>query len=92
MGPASASYLCRIYGKSYNYSVDRWIAKRCDELWGLNYRKTDKRGKAKPDLEKYEDYAKNRYESFKEFGPSAFWFEISRYWNDREKIEETWWK
>ena len=92
MGPASASYLCRIYGKSYNYSVDRWVVKRCDELWGLNYRKTDKKGKENPDLEKYEDFVKNRYESFKEYGPSVFWFEISRYWHDREKIEETWWK
>ena len=91
MGPASASYLCRIYGKPYIYSVDSWIAKRCDEMWGLNYRKTDKKGKEKPDLERYENYAKNRYASFKEYGPSVFWFEISRYWHDAAKWDENWW-
>ena len=72
MGPASASYLCRIYGKPHIFSVDSWVAKRCDELWGLNYRKTDKKGKEKPDLEKYENYAKQRYTVFKEYGPSVF--------------------
>jgi hypothetical protein len=91
LGPASASYLCRIYGKPYLYSVDRWVAKRCDELWGLNYRKTDKKGKEKPDLERYENFAKKRYEAFSDYGPSMFWFEISRYWHDNENFEKSWW-
>ena len=91
MGPASASYLCRIYGKPHIFSVDSWVAKRCDELWGLNYRKSDKKGKEKPDLERYENYAKKRYASFKEYGPSVFWFEISKYWHDNGKWSENWW-
>ena len=91
MGPASASYLCRIYGKPYLYPVDRWVAKRCDELWGLNFRKTDKKGKEKPDLERYENFAKKRYEGFSEYGPSVFWFEISRYWHNDENFEKSWW-
>jgi N-glycosylase/DNA lyase len=91
LGPVSASYLCRIYGKPYIYSVDKWIANRCDEMWGLNYRKTDKKGKEKPDLERYENYAKNRYAIFKEYGPSVFWFEISRYWHDTANWNGHWW-
>lgn len=91
LGPASASYLCRIYGKPYLYSVDRWVAKRCDELWGLNFRKTDKKGKEKPDLEKYENFAKKRYAGFSNYGPSVFWFEISRYWHENENFEKSWW-
>ena len=39
MGPAIASYLCRIYGKPYNYSIDRWVVKRCNELWGVELQK-----------------------------------------------------
>jgi 3-methyladenine DNA glycosylase/8-oxoguanine DNA glycosylase len=91
LGPASASYLCRIYGKPYLFSVDRWIAKRCDELWGLNFRKTDKKGKEKPDLERYENFAKKRYEGFGDYGPSVFWFEITKYWHDNESFENSWW-
>ena len=91
MGSASASYLCRIYGKPYNYAVDSLITKKCDELWGLNYRKTDKNGKEKTDLQKYKDYAKNRYESFREYGPHVFWFEISRHWHNKKKYEGAWW-
>jgi 3-methyladenine DNA glycosylase/8-oxoguanine DNA glycosylase len=91
MGPASASYLCRIYGKPYLYSVDRWVTKRCDELWGLNFRKTDKKGKVKPDLAKYENFAKKRYERFGDYGPSVFWFEISKYWHDNKSFENSWW-
>jgi len=91
IGPASASYLIRIYGKPYLYSVDRWVAKRCDELWGLNFRKTDKKGKEKPDLEKYVKFAETRYEEFGKHGPSVFWFEISKYWHDNENFEKSWW-
>jgi 3-methyladenine DNA glycosylase/8-oxoguanine DNA glycosylase len=91
MGPASASYLCRVYGKPYHYSVDRWVAKRCDELWGLNFRKTDKKGKEKPDLERYENFAKTRYEGFSDYGPSVFWFDISRYWHNNRNFEKSWW-
>jgi 3-methyladenine DNA glycosylase/8-oxoguanine DNA glycosylase len=91
MGPASASYLCRIYGKPHIFSVDSWVAKICDELWGLNYRKTDKKGKEKPDLERYGNYAMKRYASFKEYGPSVFWFEISKYWHDNGNWDGDWW-
>jgi 3-methyladenine DNA glycosylase/8-oxoguanine DNA glycosylase len=91
MGPASASYLCRIYGKPYLYSVDRWVVKRCDEIWGLNFRKKDKKGKVKPDIQSYENFAKKHYKEFGEFGPSVFWFEISKYWHDNESFETSWW-
>ena len=91
MGPGSASYLCRIYGKPYIYSIDSWVAKRCDEMMGLNYRKKDKAGKEKPDLERYEKFAKERYAHFKEYGPSVFWFEISRYWHNDRNWEGDWW-
>ena len=91
MGPTSASYLCRIYGKPYNYSVDKWIIKRCDEMWELNFRAPNKKGKDKPNLKKYEDYLKKRYENFKEYGPSICWFEITKYWHDKDELGETWW-
>jgi len=91
MGPASASYLCRIYGKPYHYSVDRWVAKRCDELWGLNFREKDRKGKEKPNLDEYRNFAKKRYKGFGEYGPSVFWFEISKYWYDNESFENSWW-
>jgi 3-methyladenine DNA glycosylase/8-oxoguanine DNA glycosylase len=91
MGPGSASYLCRIYGKPYNYSIDSWVSKRCDELWGLNFKTMDKNGKIRPDFNKYEDYLKKKYEDFKEYGPTVCWFEITRYWHDNDKWEGTWW-
>jgi 3-methyladenine DNA glycosylase/8-oxoguanine DNA glycosylase len=91
MGPGSASYLCRIYGKPHIYSIDSWVIKRCDELWGLNFRATDKNGKKKPDIKKYERYLKKRYENFKEYGPSVCWFELTKYWHDNEKWEGMWW-
>jgi hypothetical protein len=78
-------------GKPYIFSVDSWVAKRCDEIWGLNYRKTDKKGKEKPDLERYGNYAIKRYANFKEYGPSVFWFEISTHWHDNGNWAGNWW-
>jgi 3-methyladenine DNA glycosylase/8-oxoguanine DNA glycosylase len=92
MGSLSASYLCRIYGKPYNYSIDSMVIKRCDDLWGLNFRKKDKRGKEKADLEKYEEYVNSRYESFREYGPHVFWFEISKHWHNKKIFKGAWWK
>jgi len=90
MGPASASYLCRIYGKPYTYSIDRWIFERCDKMWDLNFRRTDKNGKEKPDFRRYEKYARERYSDFGEYGPSVFWFEITRYWHDIDDDDGKW--
>ena len=68
------------------------VIRRCDDLWGLNYRKTDKKGKEKADFEKYENFVNNRYESFGEYSPHVFWFEISRHWHNKRKYEGAWWK
>ena len=56
-----------------------WITKRCDELWDLNFRKTNKKGKTKPDLKRYTEWAKSNYDIYAPHGPSIFWFEISKF-------------
>jgi hypothetical protein len=92
LGETCASYLGRFYGKPLNYTIDSWITKRCDELWSLNFRKTNKKGKTKPDLKRYTEWAKSNYDIYAPHGPSIFWFEISKFWHEKDGFSEKWWE
>jgi 3-methyladenine DNA glycosylase/8-oxoguanine DNA glycosylase len=86
LGSMSASYLCRFYGKPHDYSLDSWIMKRCGEIWGITF----KNGRGKYKQREYPEWAKDKYDCFAPFGPSVFWFEITKYWHESEKMPEEW--
>ncbi len=91
LGEICVSYLGRFYGKPLDYTIDSWVVKRCDELWNLNFRKTNKKGRSSPDLKRYGDWANSYYKRFSPYGPSIFWFEITRYWHQKEDYSAKWW-
>jgi 3-methyladenine DNA glycosylase/8-oxoguanine DNA glycosylase len=76
LGPMSVAYVSRLYGKTNSYHMDSWVVRRCSELWGLSENQI-------------EDYAKDRYGDFGEYGPAVFWFELTRSWHysDDEAFE-----
>jgi hypothetical protein len=70
IGHVNATYLCRFYGCLHGYTIDRWIMKRCEELWnpGLN-------GSSK----KYSEWAERQFGDFAPYGPNLLWFSITKY-------------
>lgn len=76
MGPMSIAYVSRLYGKTNSYHMDSWVVKRCAKLWGLSEKEVEK-------------HVERRYREFGSWGPSVFWFELTRYWHHTEgEIEE----
>jgi 3-methyladenine DNA glycosylase/8-oxoguanine DNA glycosylase len=68
MGPMSVAYVSRLYGKTNSYHMDSWVVKRCAKLWGLSEKDV-------------EAHVARRYGEFGAWGPSVFWFELTRYWH-----------
>ncbi len=68
IGHVNATYLCRFYGRQHGYTIDRWIMKRCEELWspGLN-----------GSLKKYSEWVENKFGDFAPYGPNLLWFSIT---------------
>ncbi|MGA2225476.1 MAG: hypothetical protein ABSH41_13660 [Syntrophobacteraceae bacterium] len=83
IGTANATYLCRFYGRPHDYTIDKWIMKRCDQLWNLGFGSS---------LEKYRDWAENQFGDFAPYGPNLLWFSITEYWHEFDgPFEGKWW-
>jgi 3-methyladenine DNA glycosylase/8-oxoguanine DNA glycosylase len=83
IGPANATYLCRFYGRPHDYTIDSWIIKRCEELWGLDFNDVEK---------KYSEWAQNKFGDFAPYGPNLLWFSITKYRHEIDgPFEGKWW-
>jgi len=83
IGHANASYLCRFYGRPHDYTIDKWVMKRCEELWspGLN-----------GVLKKYGEWAGSKFGDCAPYGPNLLWFSITKYWHEMDgPFEGKWW-
>lgn len=72
LGPVSINYLGLIYAKPKGYGIDSYIKRRCSELWGI-------------ENEDINPFIVERYGDLEDFGPTVFWFELTRHWHSKER-------
>lgn len=80
-GPMCISYLCRFYGKAGEPTIDSWVVSRCHDLW-----------KVRPERKAMERFFKKRYAELGEYAATVFWFDITRFWHERDFDANAWWK
>ncbi len=82
IGHVNATYLCRFYGRPHGYTIDRWIMKRCEELWSPGFNGSPN----------YSKWAESKFGDFAPYGPNLLWFSITKYWHEIEgPFEGKWW-
>jgi hypothetical protein len=59
---------------------------RCGEIWGIEF----KNGQGRHKQREYLAWAKDKYDCFAPYGPSVFWFELTKYWHESEEMPEEW--
>lgn len=73
IGPVSADYLCRVYGRSQGLAVDAYVRRRISEMWKIGG-------------DRIEAKLSRMLRGYGANGPLVLWLTITRDWHDAPEI------
>lgn len=77
LGPVSVNYLSMIYWKPRGFNIDAYVARRCQELWGVSNRLLP-------------EFLARRYSRLKRFAPILLWYEVTQHWTEEGLKSNKW--